>query len=91
MYKLASGKRNIQAADDASGLTILQKMSWQIRGLEQASQNIKEEKDLIRTAEGGLANIENPNLQRMRELAVQASNDTLSPTDRQAIQKNRWD
>ncbi|MET3683092.1 flagellin [Alkalibacillus flavidus] len=87
MQTLASGKRINQAADDAAGMTISQKMKAQIKGLKQASQNIEDGISLVNTAESALGNIQNPNLQRMRELAVQAANDTLSKEDRQTIQK----
>ncbi len=85
--KLSSGLRINKSADDAAGLSISEKMKAQIRGLHQAQRNIQDGISLIQTAEGGLANILDPPLQRMRELAIQAANDTLSLDDRQAIQK----
>jgi flagellin len=84
--KLSSGYRINNAADDAAGLAISEKMRAQIRGLEQAKRNIQDGISLIQTVEGALGNIHD-NLQRMRELAVQAANDTLTDKDREAIQK----
>ena len=84
--KLASGYRINRAADDAAGLTISEKMRKQIRGLEQASTNAQDGISCVQTAEGALTEVHSM-LQRMNELAVQASNGTLSnETDRQAIQ-----
>ncbi|MGC5324868.1 flagellin [Brevibacillus sp. SYSU BS000544] len=85
--KLSSGLAINQAADNAAGLGISEKMRAQIRGLEQAERNVQDGISLLQTAEGGLAQIENPLLQRMRELTIQAANGTLTPGDRQAIQK----
>lgn len=85
--KLSSGLRINRAADDSAGLAISEKMRAQIRGLKQAQRNIQDSISLIQTAEGGLSSILNPPLQRLRELAVQASNDTLTDTDRIEIQK----
>ncbi|EWG11499.1 flagellin [Cytobacillus firmus DS1] len=85
--KLSSGLRINKAADDSAGLAISEKMRAQIRGLQQAQRNIQDSISLIQTAEGGLASIENPPLQRLRELAVQAANDTLTDTDRNELQK----
>ncbi len=82
--KLSSGYRVNRAADDAAGLSISEKMRGQIRGLNQASTNAEDGTSLIQTAEGALAEIHSV-LQRMRELAVQASNDTYVTADRQAI------
>lgn len=87
LNKLSSGLRINQAADDAAGLSISEKMRAQIRGLHQAGDNIQNAISLIQTAEGGMGNIVDPNLQRLRELAVQASNDTLTDQDRLLIQK----
>lgn len=86
MEKLSSGLRINSTADDSAGLAISEKMRAQIRGLEQAQDNIQDAISLIQTAEGGLGQIINPNLQRLRELAVQASNGTLTASDRQSIQ-----
>ncbi|MGD8190962.1 flagellin [Brevibacillus ginsengisoli] len=84
--KLSSGLRINKASDDAAGLAISEKMRAQIRGLSQGQRNIQDGVSLIQTAEGALGNIHD-NLQRMRELAVQAANDTLTDTDRQNIQE----
>lgn len=85
MEKLSSGLRINNASDDAAGLSISEKMRGQIRGLEQASRNGQDGISLIQTAEGAL-NETHAMLQRMRELAVQASNDTNTTEDRTAIQ-----
>ncbi|KWZ82959.1 flagellin [Heyndrickxia coagulans] len=85
MGKLASGLRINQAADDAAGLAISEKMRAQIRGLAQAAKNIQDGVSLIQTAESGLDSILDPPLQRMRELAVHAVNDTLTDEDRDAL------
>ena len=82
--KLSSGYRINRAADDAAGLSISEKMRGQIRGLEQASSNAQDGISLIQTAEGAM-NEQHAILQRMRELAVQASNDTNTSDDRTAI------
>ncbi|MCA1031444.1 flagellin [Bacillus timonensis] len=86
MEKLSSGLRINKAGDDAAGLAISEKMRGQIRGLDQASRNSQDGISLIQTAEGAL-NETHDILQRMRELAVQASNDTNTSTDRGEIQK----
>ncbi|WP_309088971.1 flagellin [Domibacillus sp.] len=85
LEKLSSGLRINRAADDAAGLAISEKMRSQVRGLDMAERNSLDAISLIQTAEGALASTHDI-LQRMRELAVQASNDTLEGTDRQAIQ-----
>ncbi len=82
--KLSSGYRINRAGDDAAGLSISEKMRGQIRGLNQASTNAQDGISLIQTAEGAL-NETHSILQRMRELAVQASNDTNVTVDRSAI------
>lgn len=84
--KLSSGLRINQASDDSAGLAISEKMRGQIRGLEQAQRNIQDGISLIHTAEGGLEEITN-SLQRIRELAIQAGNDTLVKSDRIEIQR----
>ncbi|MEJ9151443.1 MULTISPECIES: flagellin [Bacillus] len=86
MEKLSSGLRINRAGDDAAGLAISEKMRAQIRGLDQASRNAQDGISLIQTAEGAL-NETHSILQRMRELAVQAANDTNTDTDRQELQK----
>src|ERR671913_564703 len=82
--KLSSGLRINRDGDDAAGLSISEKMRAQIRGLAQAQRNAQDGISLIQTAEGGLNEVHSI-VQRMRELAVQASNDTLSQGDRDAI------
>jgi flagellin len=84
--KLSSGYKINRAGDDAAGLSISEKMRGQIRGLEQASTNAQDGISLIQTAEGAL-NETHSILQRMRELTVQASNDTNVTADRTAIQE----
>ncbi|MDF2656581.1 MAG: flagellin domain protein [Bacillota bacterium] len=85
LEKLSSGLRINRAGDDAAGLAISEKMRGQIRGLDQASRNASDGISLIQTAEGAL-NETHSILQRMRELAVQASNDTNTTEDRKNIQ-----
>ncbi|KGP73564.1 flagellin [Pontibacillus yanchengensis] len=85
MEKLSSGLRINRAGDDAAGLAISEKMRGQIRGLEQASRNAQDGISMIQTAEGAL-NETHSILQRTRELAVQASNDTNTSDDRKEIQ-----
>lgn len=86
MEKLSSGLRINRAGDDAAGLAISEKMRGQIRGLDQASRNAQDGISMIQTAEGAL-NETHSILQRMRELAVQSSNDTNTTTDRKELQK----
>jgi flagellin len=86
LEKLSSGLRINRAGDDAAGLAISEKMRGQIRGLDQASRNANDGISLIQTAEGALAETHSI-LQRMRELAVQSSNDTNTESDRTEIQK----
>ena len=83
--KLSSGYRINRAADDAAGLSISEKMRKQIRGLDQASSNAQDGISCVQTAEGALTEVHSM-LQRMNELAVQASNGTMSDDDRQAVQ-----
>ncbi|NNU93438.1 flagellar protein [Geobacillus sp. NFOSA3] len=85
LERLSSGLRINRAADDAAGLAISEKMRSQIRGLQMAERNALDAISLIQTAEGALNEVHSI-LQRMRELAVQAGNDTLEPSDRAAIQ-----
>ena len=82
--RLASGQRINSAADDAAGLAITNRQTSQIRGLEQAIRNSNDGISLIQTAEGALDESTNI-LQRMRELAVQASNGIYSDTDRATL------
>ena len=84
--KLSSGLRINRAGDDAAGLAISEKMRAQISGLTQASRNAQDGISMIQTAEGAL-NESHSILQRMRELSVQAGNDTNTETDRKEIQK----
>ena len=86
MEKLSSGLRINRAGDDAAGLAISEKMRGQIRGLDQSARNAQDGISMIQTAEGAL-NETHSILQRMRELAVQAGNDTNTTTDRGEIQK----
>lgn len=86
LEKLSSGLRINRAGDDAAGLAISEKMRGQIRGLDQAASNANDGISLIQTAEGALNETQSI-LQRMRELAVQASNDTNTANDRAEIQK----
>ena len=83
--KLSSGLRINRAGDDAAGLAISEKMRGQIRGLDQAQSNSQDAISLIQTAEGGLTETTSI-LQRMRELTVQAANDTNVSADRSQIQ-----
>ena len=83
--RLSSGYRINRAADDAAGMAISQKMKTQIRGLDQASRNASDGISVIQTAEGALNEVESM-LQRMRELSVQAVNETNTAEDREAIQ-----
>ena len=82
--KLSSGLRINRAGDDAAGLSISEKMRAQIKGLDQASRNSEDAVSLIQTAEGAL-NETHSILQRMRELATQAANDTNVTVDRESI------
>ena len=86
IQKLSSGMRINSAADDAAGLAISEKMRRQIRGLSRAVLNAQDGISMIQTAEGAL-NESHSILQRMRELSIQASNDTLTSNDRLEIQK----
>jgi flagellin len=85
LEKLSSGYRINRAADDAAGLAISEKMRGQISGLRQATRNAQDGISMIQTAEGAL-NETHSILQRMRELAVQASTNIITDTDGQAIQ-----
>jgi flagellin len=86
LEKLSSGLRINRAGDDAAGLAISEKMRAQIRGLDQAARNAQDGISMIQTAEGALAETHSI-LQRMRELANQAANDTNVGVDRGEIQK----
>ncbi|MFG6665848.1 flagellin [Halomonas sp. HNIBRBA4712] len=82
--RLSSGLRINSASDDAAGQAIANKMTAQIKGMDQASRNASDGISLVQTMEGGLDQI-NDNLQRIRELAVQGANDTNTDEDRTAI------
>ncbi|NLW23719.1 MAG: flagellin [Clostridia bacterium] len=86
LEKLSSGLRINRAGDDAAGLAISEKMRAQIRGLDQAARNAQDGISMIQTAEGALNEVHSI-LQRMRELANQAANDTNVTVDRAEIQK----
>ena len=83
--KLSSGYKINRAADDAAGLSISEKMRKQMKGLDRASTNAQDGVSAVQTAEGALTEVHSM-LQRMNELAVQASNGTNSESDRQSIQ-----
>ena len=85
MERLSSGYRINRAADDAAGLAISERMRSQINGLSQANRNIQDGVSLVQTAEGNLDEVHSM-LQRVRELAVQYKNGTLSSNDQAAIQ-----
>lgn len=85
LEKLSSGLRINRAGDDAAGLAISEKMRGQIRGLDMAGKNAQDSISLIQTAEGALTETHSI-LQRMRELAVQSSNDTNTDKDRKELQ-----
>jgi|SRR4051794_2554588 flagellin len=85
MARLSSGYRINTAADDAAGLAISEKLRAQIGGLAQANSNAQDSISLVQTAEGSLNEVHSM-LQRVRDLAVQYKNGTLSTTDRSAIQ-----
>src|ERR1051325_11073041 len=82
--RLSSGLRINSAADDAAGLAIADRFTSQINGLNQAARNANDGISLAQTAEGALASI-TTNLQRIRELAVQAANSTNSASDRATL------
>src|SRR5213082_985546 len=85
MERLSSGYRINRAADDAAGLSISEKLQAQINGLDQAERNAQDAVSLVQTAEGSLDEVHEM-LQRVRELAVQYKNGTLSATNQAAIQ-----
>ena len=82
--RLSSGLRINRAGDDAAGLSISEKLRSQVRGLNQAVRNAQDGISLIQTAEGALTEVHSI-LQRMRELVIQAANDTLTTSDRTSI------
>ncbi len=85
LRRLSSGLRINSAADDAAGLAISERLTTQVRGLAQAARNANDGISFLQTAEGALATVAG-NLQRVRELAVQAANGSNSATDRAALQ-----
>jgi len=84
MMRVSSGNRINSAADDPAGLAIVENMTSQIRGLDQGTRNTNDMQAMINTAEGGLAGV-NDSLNRIRELSVQALNDTNTPAQRAMI------
>ena len=86
IQRLSSGLRINSAKDDAAGLAIAQRMTAQVRGMDVAARNANDGISLAQTAEGALSSI-SENMQRIRELAVQAANGTNSAEDRAALQK----
>src|ERR687884_683595 len=85
MERLSSGYRINRAADDAAGLAISERLRGQINGLDQSQRNVQDAVSLVQTAEGSLTEV-HAMLQRVRELAVQYKNGSLSSADRTAIQ-----
>jgi flagellin len=85
MERLSSGYRINRAADDAAGLAISERLKAQIGGLDQAQRNAQDAVSLVQTAEGSLDQV-HAMLQRIRDLAVEYKNGTLSTTDQQSIQ-----
>ena len=90
MEKLSTGLRITKAGDDAAGLAVSEKMRAQIRGMEQAERNVQDGISMVQTAEGALEEAGNI-AQRMRELGVQAGNDTLSAEDRTKVKEELKD
>lgn len=84
LARLSSGYRINQAADDAAGLAISEKLKGQIKGLYQAGRNAQDGVSLVQVAEGGLNEVSSM-LIRLRELAIQASSDTIGDTERKFI------
>jgi flagellin len=85
MERLSSGYRINRAADDAAGLAISERLRAQVRGLSQAQRNAQDAVSLVQTAEGALTEVHSM-LQRIRELAVQYKNGSLSTADQASIQ-----
>src|SRR4051794_9978000 len=84
MERLSSGYRINRAADDSAGLAISEKLKAQIGGLAQAQRNAQDAVSMVQTAEGSLAEVHSM-LQRVRDLAVQFNNGTLSTSDKASI------
>jgi flagellin len=85
LQRLSSGLRINSAKDDAAGLAISERLTAQIRGLNQAMRNANDGISMLQTAEGAMDEVGNM-LQRMRELAVQAASDTVSDADKASLQ-----
>lgn len=85
LERLSTGLRINRASDDAAGLSVSEQLRSQVRGLEMGSRNIQDGISLINIAEGALNEVESM-LQRMRELSIQAANDTLTSTERGYIE-----
>ena len=83
--RLATGLRINKAGDDAAGMAVSERLKNQVRGLNQAARNAQDGISMIQTAEGAMGEAHNI-LARMRELAIQSSNDTLTSTDRTNLQ-----
>ena len=90
LQRLSSGLRINSSKDDAAGLAISERMTSQIRGLDQASRNANDAISLTQTAEGNMSQISTV-LQRMREIAVQSANDTNTTSDRSSLQNEVTD
>ncbi|TVQ76254.1 MAG: hypothetical protein EA369_10395 [Bradymonadales bacterium] len=88
LERLASGQRIVSAGDDAAGLAISEGLRSQVRGLRQAIRNANDAGGFLTTAEGALAEMTNIT-QRLRELAIQAANGSLGPTDRGFLDSER--
>ena len=88
MQRLSSGYRINSAADDAAGLAISQKLEAQVGGLDQAQRNAQDAVSLVQTGEGAMNEVHSM-LQRVRDLAVQFNNGTLSTSDK-AAPRRRW-
>ena len=86
MEKLSTGLRITKAGDDAAGLAVSENMRAQIRGMEQAERNVQDGISMVQTAEGALEEAGNI-AQRMRELGIQAGNDTLSNEDKSKVKE----
>ena len=86
LEKLSSGYKITKAADDSAGMAISNKMRTQIRALDQASRNAEDGNSMIQTADGALSEVHSI-LQRIRELGVQAANDTYTIDDRNSAQQ----
>ena len=86
MSRLSTGARTFSAANDAAGISMSSRLNAEVRGINQAVQNALAAQSLVDTAEGALIEIENIG-QRLREILVQAANDTNSYSDRESLQE----